>query len=505
MQKRIEPVEFHPAQQGNPDTSQEGNKSWVAIVIATLILVAMYGVFVWLPTQVDSNDPIIIQTKQPLSTLTQVQAAGRASSQPSTQNSELSPFEQAQLEKARKEAQDILEQILLQQEVLQEAKIALWGQVPYEVALASAQQGDQHYRDRDFASAIAGYSDALAQLTQLTDSIPALATAAAIRATDAIEIFEELDAQKQLALLEALAPNHNDIVTLTERIEALPSVAQLFASARQSQSQANWNDAKIAIDAAAKADPKHQAVNLAQTEIQAAWQEAMFEETLGRAYAAIADNEFGIAAGLIQEANAFKGSNEALNQAKATLTLAETSATLRRLEQEANIAIEQEDWQGVINVYREALDVDPSIQFAQQGLPLAQSRLQLDQEIDAVLNAPERLQDRAVAAASERLLDRALTVTPAGPALTLQIQTLRNLIDNANRVVDVRIESDGLTHLTLLRHSNIGPTQGHQTRLRPGKYTLRGTRVGYRDILVNFEIKPEDKDLRVFAACSEQI
>ncbi|WP_438984292.1 hypothetical protein, partial [Aequoribacter sp.] len=82
---------------------------------------------------------------------------------------------------------------------------------------------------------------------------------------------------------------------------------------------------------------------------------------------------------------------------------------------------------------QEALTLDPSIQFAQQGLPNAQGRLQLDQKISTVLNAPERLQDPAVTAGAQRLLDEARNIAPAGPALTLQIQTLENLIEQANR------------------------------------------------------------------------
>jgi hypothetical protein len=502
MQKRIEPTEFQPALASSDTKLQEGNKPWGLALAVALILVAIYGVFIWLPGQVTPTNLTSAQANQ---TSTSTQTPNRAGAELGSPASELSPFEQAQLEKVRKEAQDVLEQILLQQEVLQEAKVELWGQAPYEQALTRAREGDQYYRDRDFASAIAGYSAALEQLVELSDGIPARANVAEQQTRDAIEAFDPQTAVQQLNLLEALAPNHGSIATLTQRIEALPQTAQYFDNAQQARSQSNWSAAKVAIDAAAKVDPAHQTVSLAQAEILAKWQQAMFEETLGQAYAAIADNEFGIAARLIQEAGAFKGSSEALNQVKATLTLAETTATLRQLEQEANAAIQRENWQGVINLYQEALTLDPSIQFAQQGLPNAHSRLQLDQEIDAVLKAPERLQDPAIAAAAQRLLDQALHISPAGPSLTLQIQTLDNLIEQANRIVSVTIESDGLTDLVLIRHSNIGATQRYQARLRSGKYTVRGTRVGFRDILVNFEVNPDDSDLRVFAACREPI
>ena len=502
MQKRIEPAKFQPAQARSDTKLQEGNKPWGLVVAAAVVLIAIYGVFIWLPAQVEPSRPTTAQTDQIAST---TQQPSRTSSSSSAQSSELSPFEQAQLEKARKEAQDILEQILLQQEVLQEAKIELWAKTAYEQALTLAREGDQHYRDRDFASAISGYSDALAQLTALSDSIPARAELAENRTKEALETFDQQGAQEQLTLLEALAPNRDSITTLSERTEILPSVAQLFETALQAQSQSQWNDAKVAIDAAAKADPKHETVNREQRKIQAGWQQAMFEEKLGQAYAAIAKNAFDIAARAIQEASLYKGSSEALEQARETLTLAETTATLRRLEQNAKAAMQQEDWQGLIDLYQQALNLDPSIQFAQQGLPKAQSRLQLDQQIDAILKAPERLQDPAVTASAQRLLDKARTIRSAGPALTLQIQTLEHLIEQANRIVNVTIESDGLTDLVLIRHSNIGSTQRYQTRLRPGRYTIRGTRVGYRDILVNFDVKPEDSELRVFAACSEQI
>ena len=502
MQKRIEPTEFQPAVARSDTKLQEGNKPWGLVLAVVLILVAIYGVFIWLPGQVTPTSPTSVQANQ---TSTSTQTPNRAGPELGSPASELSPFEQAQLEKARKEAQDVLEQILLQQEVLQEAKVELWGQTPYEQALSRAQEGDQYYRDRDFASAIAGYSAALEQLAELSNGMPARANMAELQTRDAIEVFDLQVAEQQLNLLEALAPNHSSIARLAQRIEALPQTAQYFDNAQQARSQSNWSAAKVAIDVAAKADPVHQAVSLAQSEILEKWQQAMFEETLGQAYAAIEDRDFDLAARLLSEARAFRGSNEALDQARATLALAETTATLRRLEQAADAATQQEDWQGVIDLYQEALTLDPSIQFAQQGLPNAQGRLQLDQKISAVLNAPERLQDPAVTAGAQRLLDEARNIASAGPALTLQIQTLENLIEQANRIINVTIESDGLTELVLIRHSNIGTTQRHQARLRPGKYTVRGTRVGFRDILVNFEVKPDDSNLRVFAACREPI
>ena len=56
--------------------------------------------------------------------------------------------------------------------------------------------------------------------------------------------------------------------------------------------------------------------------------------------------------------------------------------------------------------------------------------------------------------------------------------------------MDLLILSDNLTQVTIYKFGRLGSFEQKQLSLRPGKYTITGTRQGYRDVLKVVELKP---------------
>ena len=52
------------------------------------------------------------------------------------------------------------------------------------------------------------------------------------------------------------------------------------------------------------------------------------------------------------------------------------------------------------------------------------------------------------------------------------------------------MSSDGLTDITVLRVQRLGLVQRQILTLRPGTYTAVGMRTGFRDVRIQFEVKP---------------
>ena len=101
-------------------------------------------------------------------------------------------------------------------------------------------------------------------------------------------------------------------------------------------------------------------------------------------------------------------------------------------------------------------------------------------------------------------LAEAVAITDSGPRLRAQISAAREALAYASTPVPVTIQSDGLTDITLLRVKRLGRLSSQSLPLRPGRYTAVGMRNGYRDVRVQFEVRPDQANA-VEVRCVETI
>ena len=78
-----------------------------------------------------------------------------------------SPWQDAQLAKERREAQEILSQLLAKQQQLEEQGVELWANNQFMAAMAKSEQADVLYRQREFTAAKKLYRTTLAEFEQL--------------------------------------------------------------------------------------------------------------------------------------------------------------------------------------------------------------------------------------------------------------------------------------------------------------------------------------------------
>ena len=69
----------------------------------------------------------------------------------------------------------------------------------------------------------------------------------------------------------------------------------------------------------------------------------------------------------------------------------------------------------------------------------------------------------------------------------------------------MRLESDQLTNVTLYRVGSLGVFASKQVELRPGTYTVIGSRDGYRDVRQTLRCGPAETCRRSDVVCVEPI
>src|SRR5690606_36698116 len=92
-----------------------------------------------------------------------------------------------------------------------------------------------------------------------------------------------------------------------------------------------------------------------------------------------------------------------------------------------------------------------------------------------------------------------------GPILRAKKQRLKQLIVAASTPVPVTIRSDRQTSVEVYRIGLIGLFETHRMELPPGKYVAVGSRTGYRDVRVEFEVAPYSSGMEIVVKATEAI
>jgi hypothetical protein len=178
---------------------------------------------------------------------------------------------------------------------------------------------------------------------------------------------------------------------------------------------------------------------------------------------------------------------------------------LARQRDSARAFEEREEWREALGAYEAALAVDPLVAFALEGKERAGSRAALQAGLDFHVRNAARLFAEAVAREAEALLERAHGVESPGPRHRAQVSALEKALAEARTTVPVQLESDGQTELTLSRVGRLGTLTRRTVDLRPGTYTVVGSRRGYRDVRRQFTIAPGSPAPTVVVRCEEAI
>ncbi len=93
----------------------------------------------------------------------------------------------------------------------------------------------------------------------------------------------------------------------------------------------------------------------------------------------------------------------------------------------------------------------------------------------------------------------------AEPRLADKIRRLQFLIVEATTPRIVTLKSDGLTSVQIYHVGRLGQFISQQLELRPGTYTVVGSRPGYRDVRHTLTVKPGAEQPSLEIRCEETV
>jgi tetratricopeptide (TPR) repeat protein len=461
----------------------------IAAAIAGVSLLAVAVAFYWLPARLEEQRAV----------------APAAAPEPVAVEPALPPLTPEEEAALKAEAERLLANLLTLEDRLTDLGVEKWAPEDWERYRQLSDDGDNTFLANDFRAAVADYKAA----TELGDSLVARAAAVVESSLDAAEtafVAGNADlAIRQFDFVLAIEPDHAAALAGRARAERLPEVLAHLQQAEEERARGEFAAALDSYRAALAIDPQWEAATVGVAEVNRVLRDAEFERVLSAGFSALTSEDFAAAREQFEAALVLRpGSREA----QEGIAQAEEGVKLDgiQLAEARALAFERRElWSEAIAMYRSVLDSDPTLVFAQTGLERANARAGLDAKMRNLIDNPTLLLGDQVLSDARELLATATQEQQKGAVLEGQIASLSRLVEAASAPIPVRLTSDQLTSVTLYRVGLLGAFASRDVELRPGTYTVIGSRDGYRDVRQTFTVRPGRNLPPISVVCVEPI
>jgi hypothetical protein len=473
---------------------RQGFRRGLGAALVTLGIVGVGIVFFALPKWVAKEQPAVA-------------APSTAAATPKAEDAavERKEIDFAALAKAKQAGEELRAGIDERLQKLNTRAAAQWGGVEFATATEKLAAADQDFSAREYEAAAQKLTEIEPLLGVLEKRAPVVlaeqlkAGADALRdgrsqdAKNAFELAGKIDAGNQVA-----ARGLKRATTLDEVLALLTAAERLEKEGDATAAAENFRKA-LALDA----DASRASEGLARISSRQA--SDAFASSMAQGYSALA------AANYSQARNAFEAARRIRPDAP------EISQALRQIEQEQRTGVigvklqsaqqleSQEKWADALKEYRAVLELDSTVAAANDGVARTGPRATLNEQLELYLTQPERLFSQPVRVAAKETLSRASAIANPGPLLSRQVKTLSDWLARADVPVQVALQSDNLTQVTIYRVGELGSFQQRSLELPPGSYTVVGTRPGYRDVRREISVMPGAAPEPVVIRCEDKI
>lgn len=444
--------------------------------------------------------PDLVEQRQPAAPAVDGVPATAAAPAPAAAEVDLERL--AQLKRRAEERREPLPERLAR---LEQRDVASWDTGGLAEARAALGAGDAAMESRDYAQALRHF-DALAErLARLERRLPEVVRERLQEARAAFDAGRSQDAATAYAAALRAHPDNPAARRGLERAKVLDAVLREVAAATRAEQAGDAAAATAAYRRALALDAATASARSGLDRLQARAREAAYAAALAQGQAALARRDYAAARTAFARAQQVRpGSPEAAEGLRQVQRATETRQLAGTLERAA-AAESAEQWSAALALHREALQVEPTLRAAQEGVERVEPRAALDAELQAFLDRPERAFSAPARDVARNVLERAARVPAPGPRLQSQVARLQRLLRDAETPVRVVLTSDNATDVQIYRVGKLGAFERRDLELMPGRYTVVGTRAGYRDVRRELAVLPGAPPPTLAVHCEERI
>jgi len=401
------------------------------------------------------------------------------------------PFQQLQRQQAREQAQEALSRFVeLQIQLEDEMQVGAWGAAEYQAAKDLATAGDEEFVREAFEESLASYQAAADALAALIERGRSLLEESIERGTAALAARDQEAAAEAFAVAATIAPEDPRVGAGQARLALLPEISELMRRARNQELAENWSEALDTYQRIEQLDPATSGLDQAITRVAQGQRRARVQALLSDGFAHLDAGRFDAARRSFRQALDLDAGNRTAKGGLEQVTKQADVARINALKSRADAAADEERWADAAELYGQVLALDGTIQFAQAGRARAQAQQRTRAALERILESPDRLSSDKLSREARQILERAESLEPRGDQLAGLIADARQTLETYANPVPVLLRSDNRTEVTLSTVGTLGAFEEKRLELRPGAYTLIGSRDGCRDVREQIVVRP---------------
>jgi hypothetical protein len=464
---------------------------WLPVALGGAAIVGVTAVFL-MPAR-DAGDTAVIAREARL----EAEQEGRA-----RQTAEM---ERAARAKARSSAEAARERFTTAFAALDSRAAARWATAEFAQARDGGARAAQRFAVGEFEVAQAMWDAASGRLAEIGKAQAKALADAVQRGEAALADADTGAAREAFGLALAIQPDHPPAVAGLARAgrleEALAVADAALRDERAGRSAAAEAGYRKALSIEAGVPGAQEGLDRLASDRSA----DAYSVAMSRGFADSAAGRNDAARAAFNQALAVRpGSREALD-AIAALDRGQRASAVSLLEARARAAESEERWDEALAAWREAAGLQPSLESAREGVARAAPRAELQRRIDALNASPERLWDPEGRAEARGLLAAAAAAGNPRERLAASAGRLDALAQASQSPIRLRLESDGQTQVAIYRVGQYGSFATREVELLPGRYTVVGTRTGFRDVRREVVLPAGAPSASVVVRCEEPI
>jgi len=402
-------------------------------------------------------------------------------------------------------AEVLLSEMLSKMDDLKSSGVQLWAQDQWTKIKDLQSQGDDAYLNRAYDIAAKSYREAMQLLTDLEISIPETLERSLILGQESI-----LQGDKNLAIANfetALAIDGGNELARRglDRALKLDKVTEYTQLGVSLSEQRQWSESIGAFEKALVIDPDWTQAQQGLSKAIIENDKEQFQASLSKGYALMKEEEFDEAEAAFQKSLEIDPQSKAGQQAIEELEIQRRISLTKSLKYKGLIAEVNEEWGDAKSYYETILNFDPNISEVKDSLLRVNNRIRLINQMISFIAQTDNLNDERLFNQAQQALIQAQSIMNKGPKMTQQISELEQTLKIASKPVEVTLISDLKTDVVLYKTGQFGLFEQKTILLKPGVYTAKGTRIGYRDTTLRFKVSPENLDQRFIIICKDRI
>ena len=436
---------------------------------------------------------------------------------PSGETEEQAPWDEKRRAQARADSQDILSGLLQTKKVLEAQGVKQWAEEEYSAALETADSGDQLYKQQDYQSAIGAYKSAAEQLDLLKTKLPEILK----QKVDAgfVAINEGKSGLAKELFQEALTLDKNSIPALNGlgRAESLDQVLELYAQGKELEQKFKVTDdlnnldlATSKYEQALKLDKDYVLAQDAINNVASQAADKRYRQSMSKGFNSLFSRKYSSAKSAFAKALKIKPNDVTAKEAYTQSLASNRSASLTSLLSSAKKHESNEEWGSALSGYQAVLQRDSNQVSAKLGQIRSKARSDLDDRLVFSLSDPLSLSKASVREKANLALSDAKGIQRKGPRLTQQISQLEAALGDLNQTIKITLSSDAQTSISLVKAGSkridLGKFTTKNLALKPGRYVVKGVRLGFQDVRTEIDILPGTTNVQSYSIrCTEAV